>query len=148
MTSTAIAADVLALSAQLACVIGVAGLLSLVLRIDRAGWRYQYWRGVLLLCALLPWLQGRQLSPDHAVETTVTRALPLGAPIWVSSVDVVAPVAGLLASAHALRDVYRTLRSDGATRAAAGRMLGFAEMNAFLGLDELYRREAAWRGGR
>jgi len=60
---------------------------------------------------------------------------------------VVVPVAGLLASAHALRDVYRTLHSDGATRAVAARMLGFAEMNSFLGLDELYRREAAWRGG-
>jgi methylisocitrate lyase len=78
-------------------------------------------------------------------KTPVRTAAELGAAGYAI---IVVPVAGLLASAHALRDVYRTLRSDGATRALATRMLGFAEMNAFLGLDELYRREAAWRGGR
>jgi len=78
-------------------------------------------------------------------KTPVRTAAELGAAGYGL---VVVPVAGLLASAHALRDVYRTLRSDGETRALAARMLGFAEMNAFLGLDELYRRDAAWRGGR
>jgi hypothetical protein len=45
MTSTAIAVDLVAFSAQIACVIAVAGLLSLAIRIDPAGLRYQYWRG-------------------------------------------------------------------------------------------------------
>jgi hypothetical protein len=47
---------------------------------------------------------------------------------------------GLLASAHALRALYGALLADGDTRAMTARMLGFAEMNAFLGLDELTRR--------
>ena len=53
---------------------------------------------------------------------------------------IVVPVAGLLASAHALRALYGALLADGDTRAMTARMLGFAEMNAFLGLDELTRR--------
>jgi 2-methylisocitrate lyase-like PEP mutase family enzyme len=61
---------------------------------------------------------------------------------------IVVPVAGLLASAHALRALYGALRADGDTSAMADRMLGFGELNAFLGLEELYRREAAWRGAR
>jgi 2-methylisocitrate lyase-like PEP mutase family enzyme len=61
---------------------------------------------------------------------------------------IVVPVAGLLASAHALRALYGALHDDGDTRAMAARMFGFAEMNTFLGLDELDRREAAWRGRR
>jgi 2-methylisocitrate lyase-like PEP mutase family enzyme len=61
---------------------------------------------------------------------------------------IVVPVAGLLASAHALRALYGALHGDGDTRAMAARMFGFAEMNTFLGLDELDRREAAWRGRR
>ena len=53
---------------------------------------------------------------------------------------IVVPVAGLLASAHALRALYAALLADGDTRAMTARMLGFAEMNAFLGLEELTRR--------
>jgi TonB family protein len=94
MTSTAVAADLFALSAQLACVIAVAGLLSLAVRIDRAGLRYQYWRGVLLFCVLIPWLQGRE-SAAHAVETAATRPLPAGALLLVSSVDVAAQPPGV-----------------------------------------------------
>jgi protein TonB len=94
MTSTAVGADLLTLSAQLACVIAVAGLLSLAVRIDRAGLRYQYWRGVLLFCVLIPWLQGRQ-SAVHAVQATVTQALPPGALVLVSSVDVAAQAPGV-----------------------------------------------------
>lgn len=90
MTSKAIAADLVAFSAQLACVVGAAGLLSLAVRVDRAGLRYQYWRGVLLFCVLLPWLQGGALGVDYLVETKAGPALPAGANIWVSSVDVVA----------------------------------------------------------
>ena len=107
-------------------------------------------------------------APESIEEMTAVRAaLPPHVPLVANMVEqgktpvrtaaelgaagyglVVVPVAGLLASAHALRDVYRALSNDGDTRAVAARMLGFVEMNAFLGLDELYRREAAWRGGR
>jgi 2-methylisocitrate lyase-like PEP mutase family enzyme len=56
---------------------------------------------------------------------------------------IVVPVAGLLASAYALRALYGALRADGDTRAMTDRMLGFAEINGFLGLDELVRRAHA-----
>ena len=54
---------------------------------------------------------------------------------------VVFPLAGLLASAHAVASVYATLRRDGTTRAALGHMLAFDEMNELLGVAERYRRE-------
>jgi 2-methylisocitrate lyase-like PEP mutase family enzyme len=55
------------------------------------------------------------------------------------------PLAGLLGTARTLRDVYRALRRDGASAAVADRLLAFGEMNTLLGLDEVYRRERAWR---
>jgi 2-methylisocitrate lyase-like PEP mutase family enzyme len=57
---------------------------------------------------------------------------------------VVFPVAGVLAAAHALGDVYAALHRDGTTASRAGRMLGFDALNALLGLEELYRREREW----
>jgi len=59
---------------------------------------------------------------------------------------VVFPVAGLLAAARALDDLYETLKRDGTTRAAADRLYRFDAMNTLLGLDELYRRERKWLG--
>ena len=56
---------------------------------------------------------------------------------------VVFPIAGVLASTFAVRDVYAALFRDGTSAACAGRMLRFAEMNGFLGLDELDRPERA-----
>jgi protein TonB len=55
-------ADVVALSVQITCVVAIAALVSLVVRIDAAAVRYQYWRAVLVLCLLLPWIQGRQAT--------------------------------------------------------------------------------------
>ncbi len=57
---------------------------------------------------------------------------------------IVVPVAGLLAATHALRALYATLRREGGTAAMGERLLGFAEMNAFLGLEGLDLRA---RGG-
>ena len=56
---------------------------------------------------------------------------------------VVAPVGGLLAAAHALRDLYGTLSREGATTAMS-RRIGFDEMNALLGLDAHRSREREW----
>jgi 2-methylisocitrate lyase-like PEP mutase family enzyme len=58
---------------------------------------------------------------------------------------VLVPVAPLLASAHALRTLFATLARDGATGAAADRMLRFDELNAVVGLEAKYRRERDWR---
>jgi methylisocitrate lyase len=59
---------------------------------------------------------------------------------------VVLPVAGLLAAAHALREAFATLAREGSSRAIAPRMLGFAELNELLGVEERYRREGEWLG--
>jgi methylisocitrate lyase len=59
---------------------------------------------------------------------------------------VVFPLSGLLAVARALEEVYGALRRDGTTGAVADQLLAFAEMNAFLGVEERYRRERGWRG--
>ena len=60
MTFTHFVADVLAFSAQVACVIAVAGVIATIVRIDAASVRYQYWRAVVLLCVVLPLLQRHQ----------------------------------------------------------------------------------------
>jgi methylisocitrate lyase len=54
------------------------------------------------------------------------------------------PLAGLLAAVRAMREVYAALRAEGSTARVGGRMLGFPEMNALLGVDERYRREREW----
>src|SRR5262249_19801985 len=59
---------------------------------------------------------------------------------------VAVPVAALLAATPAVRRLLPDLARDGHTGAAAGRMLGFAELNALVGLEERYRRERAWLG--
>jgi 2-methylisocitrate lyase-like PEP mutase family enzyme len=59
---------------------------------------------------------------------------------------VVFPIAGVLASTHALREVYGALKRDGATRAVDARMLSFEELNTLLGLDKWYGRETEWLG--
>ena len=99
-------------------------------------------------------------APESVVEMDQVRAaVPAHVPLVANMVEqgktplrtvaqlgaagyalIVVPVAGLLASAHALRALYGALLADGDTRAMTARMLGFAEMNAFLGLDELTRR--------
>jgi len=56
------------------------------------------------------------------------------------------PVAGLLAAARALEELYATLSRDGSTRAYVDRLMGFEEMNVLLGLEERYRREREWLG--
>jgi methylisocitrate lyase len=57
---------------------------------------------------------------------------------------VLVPVAPLLASAHALRRLFATLARNGTTRTLADAMLGFADLNAVVGLDRKYRRERDW----
>jgi methylisocitrate lyase len=56
------------------------------------------------------------------------------------------PVAALLGATRTLRDVYGAMLRDGASAAVSDRLLGFHELNALLGLEEIYRRERAWRG--
>jgi len=60
VTAAPLIADVIAFSAQVAFIVAVATIVALIVRIDTAAVRYQYWRALLVLCLLLPWLQRRQ----------------------------------------------------------------------------------------
>jgi TonB family protein len=64
--------NLLAYSAQIALVVGIGTLAAGVLRIDAAAVRYTYWRLLLVLCLVLPWLQGRQSPPAGAAASTIT----------------------------------------------------------------------------
>jgi TonB family protein len=57
-------------SLQAAAVVAAAALLPWLFRLDVAGVRYTYWRGVAVLCLALPWIQ--PYEHGHAVATAVT----------------------------------------------------------------------------
>ena len=63
MTAARLATDVFVVSVQIAWVIVLASVLALVVRIDAAGVRYQFWRGLLVFCLALPWIQPRRAMP-------------------------------------------------------------------------------------
>jgi len=80
VTLTLLVADVLAFSAQIGCVIAIAGVIASIVRIDAASVRYQYWRAILLLCIALPCLQPRQPAPPILKIVSVI-ALPTMTPV-------------------------------------------------------------------
>ncbi len=57
---------------------------------------------------------------------------------------VAVPVSGLLAVTHALRELFATLRREGATATCSDRMAQFPDLNALLGLERKYERERAF----
>jgi 2-methylisocitrate lyase-like PEP mutase family enzyme len=54
------------------------------------------------------------------------------------------PLTALLTAATAVGDAYAAIARDGTAATVAGRRHRFDDMNALLGLDELYRRERDW----
>lgn len=102
--------NLLAYSAQIACIVVVGGLLPLLLRVDAAGVRYLYWRSLLVLCLILPWVQGRQDALADAtgsvvasIGPAVTAAGAQGSAAGTSAVGWTALIGGLLAAGAALR---------------------------------------------
>jgi methylisocitrate lyase len=61
---------------------------------------------------------------------------------------IVHPVAALFAATRAMQGLYERLRADGHTRAVRDRLVGFAEFNAIVGLDEKYALDERFGGGR
>ncbi|MDD9935006.1 MAG: isocitrate lyase/PEP mutase family protein [Myxococcales bacterium] len=57
------------------------------------------------------------------------------------------PVSGMLAAAHAIERVFRTIALDGTSAGCQGEMRTFDGLNDLVGLAERYAREGAWRGG-
>jgi 2-methylisocitrate lyase-like PEP mutase family enzyme len=54
---------------------------------------------------------------------------------------VVFPVTGLLATTRALREAFGAVASAGTSAGVRDRLAGFHDLNAFLGLGDVYRRE-------
>jgi hypothetical protein len=79
MTASSLLADLAAWSAQVAC-IAVAGPLPAVLRLDAPGVRYAYFRALLAICLVLPWLQGRHVVPAATATSDFTSVL-IGVPM-------------------------------------------------------------------
>jgi TonB family protein len=69
-------ANLLTYCAQAACLALVSAGVARLVRIDSAAIRYGYWRAVLALCLVLPWIQGRvaPASATVAIETAFTAA--------------------------------------------------------------------------
>src|SRR6185295_15294534 len=70
MMDATVLGNLLAYSAQVALLVALGAGLAAIVRIDAAGVRYVYWRTLLALCLVLPWLQVRQLV---VVPITATR---------------------------------------------------------------------------
>jgi hypothetical protein len=68
-------ADVLACSAQLACIAALGGVLPALLRMDVPGVRYTFYRALLALCLLLPVVQGRQAPPEASSAISVASSI-------------------------------------------------------------------------
>jgi len=68
-----IIANLLPWSLQAAVVVAAGALLPWMFRLDAAGVRYTYWRGVALLCLTLPWVQPYRHASSTA--STVTTAV-------------------------------------------------------------------------
>ena len=68
-----ILSNLLPWSLQAAGVVAAAALLPWLFKLNVAGVRYAYWRGIALLCLALPWIQ--PYKHGHAVATAVTTAV-------------------------------------------------------------------------
>lgn len=92
MIEAATVANVLSWFAQIALVVAAAGLLPILLRLDAPDVRYVFWRAVLGVCLVLPWLQGR-VVPSGATDTATSLASATPGPmVSASAVPVSAPV--------------------------------------------------------
>jgi protein TonB len=77
MTGSTLLTDLIAWSAQVACIVAIGGLLPTLLRLEAPGVRYVYFRALLGLCLVLPWLQARQ-SNAAGVTTEAFSAVLIG----------------------------------------------------------------------
>ena len=86
MTHSILLTDLIAWSAQAACLAAVGGLLPGLLRIDAPGVRYAYFRALLAVCLALPWLQSRQAMAGGTSTTEVFTAVLIGVPTAAETV--------------------------------------------------------------
>jgi TonB family protein len=77
---TGLLSNLVAYSAQVACIAAAGSLLLPLLRIDNASVRHTYWRALLALCVVLPWLQGRANAPRADPAAAALRAAAVSEP--------------------------------------------------------------------
>jgi TonB family protein len=79
MESGTLIPNLLAYSVQVAAIAAIGTVLPLLIRVD-ATVRHLYWRALLALCVMLPWLQGRhdRMLAGPLVETATTSAFVAG----------------------------------------------------------------------
>ena len=80
MTGSSLLSDLMAWSAQAACIATAGAFLPALLRLDAPGIRYAYFRALLLVCLALPWLQARQPISGADAEPFTTVLIGVAAP--------------------------------------------------------------------
>jgi protein TonB len=85
MTSSSLLPDLFTWGVQVACIAAIGTLLPVLLRLNAPGVRYAYFRGLLIICLVLPWLQGRQIATESVTTGTFTTAL-IGVPLQTEAV--------------------------------------------------------------
>ena len=77
MIDAALPANVAAYSAQVAAIAALGWLLQAVARVDVPAVRYLYWRVLLAVCLLLPWVQGRSAPTVGTIPVDIAVSSPL-----------------------------------------------------------------------
>ena len=127
---TALLLNLLAYSAQVACIVLVGCALPALLRLDAPGVRFVYWRALVVFCLALPWIQTkRAIDALAAVDDSVIPPLASSAPAQVvnaagTHVNWPFVVAVVISAGILLRLIWmaaglfylRRLRSAGSTR--------------------------------
>jgi TonB family protein len=104
---TAIIANLVPWSLQVAGVVAAAALLPSLFKLDVAGVRYAYWRAVAVLCLALPWVQPYKHGPAVAAAVTADVAVATSqaqsAAVAATRADWGVIVLGMLAAGVILR---------------------------------------------
>ena len=111
MMDATLLGNLLAYSAQVALLVALGAGLAAVVRIDAPAVRYVYWRALLALCLVLPWLPLRRSMVATITDTTAigllpSSGLPAGAqtaPIVVGTFDWISLVGWVLVSGVVVR---------------------------------------------
>jgi TonB family protein len=111
MMESTLLVNLVAYSAQVAMVVAVGAALAALVRVDAAGVRYVYWRALLALCLMLPWLQVRRpvivaVENGAALAFTPSASLSAGGqatPVQTAGLDWISLVTVILLAGVALR---------------------------------------------
>jgi protein TonB len=91
MMDATLLGNLLAYSAQVALLVALGAGLAAVVRIDAPAVRYVYWRALLALCLVLPWLPVRRSMVATITDTTAIGLLPSsGLPAGAQTAPIVA----------------------------------------------------------